>query len=279
MAVVDVPKITDQDFKRLSEFIYNNYGIKMPYEKKVMLEGRLRTRLRVNNINSYKEYCDYVFSAEGEKNELVHMIDTVSTNKTDFFREPIHFNYMTSDILPDFTRNGKASDLKIWCSATSTGEEPYTIAITLEEYKQKDRNLNYSIYCTDISTRVLEKAILGIYTNDRIVGIPQQIKTKYFLKSKNTLNKTSRIIPEIRKNLTFNRLNLMDDAYQAPHLFDIIFCRNVLIYFDRKTQEEVVNKLCSKLNKNGYLILGHSESITGFAVPLQCVKTTIYQKI
>lgn len=277
--MIEVPKITDQDFKRLSEFIYNNYGIKMPIAKKVMLEGRLRSRLRANNLSTFKEYCDYVFSVEGERNEMVHMIDTVSTNKTDFFREPMHFTFMSSDILPEYTANGKTNDLKVWCAASSTGEEPYTIAITLEEYKLKDRNLNYSIYCTDISTRVLEKAVLGIYANERAVNIPMSIKSKYFLKSKDPLNKSCRIIPEIRKKLSFNRLNLMDDFYQTPNQFDIIFCRNVLIYFDRSTQEQVINKLCSKLNKNGYLILGHSESITGFSAPLQAVKTTIYQKI
>ena len=118
--MIEVPKITDQDFKRLSDFIYNNYGIKMPIAKKVMLEGRLRSRLRVNNLSTFKEYCDYVFSAEGEKNEMVHMIDTVSTNKTDFFREPMHFTFMSSDILPEYTANGKSSDLKVWCAATST---------------------------------------------------------------------------------------------------------------------------------------------------------------
>lgn len=277
--MIEVPKISDQDFKRLSEFIYQNYGIKMPYAKKTMLEGRLRTRLRVNNLKSFKDYCDFVFSEEGAKTELVHMIDTVSTNKTDFYREAAHFDYMTSEILPKYSQSGKISDLKIWCAATSSGEEPYTIAFTMEEYKQKDRNTDYSIYCTDISTRVLEKALLGIYPIDRTADIPNSIKTKYLLKSKSPLNKTCRVIPEIRRKLTFNRLNLMDDYYQTPHLFDIIFCRNVLIYFDKQTQGDVVNKLCNKLNKNGYLILGHSESITGINAPLQAVKNTIYQKI
>ena len=273
------PKITDADFKRLSEFIYSNYGIKMPPAKRVMLEGRLRARLRVNNINTFKEYCDFVFSEQGASTELIHMIDTVSTNKTDFYREPAHFDFLSNHILSKYSDSGKINDLKIWCAATSTGEEPYTIAFTLEEFKNKDRNIDYSIYCTDISTRVLEKAVLGIYGLDRVVNIPLVLKSKYFLKSRNPLNKTCRVIPEIRKKLIFNRLNLMDEYYQTPFMFDIIFCRNVLIYFDKPTQESVINKLCQKLNKNGYLILGHSESITGINAPLQTVKTTIYQKI
>ncbi len=270
--------ITESDFLRIGDFIQSNFGIKMPLAKKVMLESRLRTRLRATGITTFKAYTDYLFSEEGMRNEVVHMIDMVSTNKTDFYREPMHFEYMLTHVLPTLYKEYGTNPIKIWCAAASTGEEPYTIAITLEEFKQRNTGIDYSVYCTDISTQVLEKAHLGIYKPDRIIDIPAPIKTKYFLKSKDSLNVTARVIPEIRKKLTFNRLNLMDDVYKTPGHFDIIFCRNVLIYFERKIQEMVINKLCDKLTENGYLFLGHSESIAGYNVPLKMVKTSMYRK-
>lgn len=271
--------ISEKDFLRIGDFIQSKFGIKMPIVKKVMLESRLRMRLRATGIPTFKEYTEYLFSEEGIRNEVIHMIDMVSTNKTDFYREPMHFDYLSNEVLPKLYTEQKINPVKIWCAATSTGEEPYTIAITIEEFKQRNPGIDYSVFCTDISTQVLDKAHLGIYKPERIAEIPTLIKTKYFLRSKDTVNATTRIIPEIRKKLSFNRLNLIDDTYRTPGFFDIIFCRNVLIYFERQIQEMVINRLCDKLNKGGYIFLGHSESIAGFEVPLKMVKTSMYQKI
>lgn len=268
----------DKDFEKLSRLIYSDYGIKMPITKKTMLEGRLRKRLHFNNMSSYEEYCDYLFSSEGMEKELIHMIDVVSTNKTDFFREPAHFSYLQEELLPDFKQENKGP-LRIWTAAASTGEEPYTIAITIEEFFKERRAFDYSIYCTDISTQVLQKGVLGIYENQRVANIPIDIKRKYFLKSKDPSNPKVRVIPELRKKCTFDRLNLMDKRYNTPTDYDIIFCRNVLIYFDKPTQEEVINKLCSRLKPGGYLFLGHSESITGIDAPLKTIKPTIYKRV
>jgi chemotaxis protein methyltransferase CheR len=271
--------ISDKDFNRLSEFIHGNYGIKMPIGKKPMLESRLKARLRATKKNNFEEYCEYLFSVEGMQHEVVHMIDVVSTNKTDFYREAAHFDYLQNIVLPELAKTTTSTDLKVWCAATSTGEEPYTIAFTLEEYMVQQRRLTYSIFCTDISTQVLDKAITGVYPTERIVDVPFHLRSKYFLKSKNPQNHTVRVIPDIRKNLSFSRLNLIDDFYQTPHLFHVIFCRNVLIYFDRKTQEAVINKLCAKLVSGGFLFLGHSESIAGFDLPLKTIKTSVHKKI
>lgn len=277
-AFVRTEAMSDGEFKKLSNFIYSNYGIKMPPTKKVMLQARLQKRLKANNIKSFKEYCDFVFSEAGMRSEVVHMIDVVSTNKTDFFREPGHFDFMTNVFLPEFKADYSGKPLKIWSSASSTGEEAYTIAMTIEEFINRQKLFDYSIHCTDISTEVLKKAVNGVYALSRVANIPISIKRKYFLKSKDPKNETVRIVPDLRKKLTFNRLNLMDDSYPVPHDFDIIFCRNVLIYFDKETQEKVINKLCTRLRPGGYFLLGHSESITGMNVNLETIKPTIYRK-
>jgi chemotaxis protein methyltransferase CheR len=271
-------KMTNEEFSRLSEFIYNGYGIKLSPIKKVMLQGRLQKRLRENNFISFKEYIDFVFSEEGLEKEVIHMIDAVSTNKTDFFREAAHFDFLKETLLPEFSRNGQ-DHLKIWSSAASSGEELYTIAIVINEFLEEKKHFDYSILGTDISLQILQKASLAIYSKERIEKIPQSLINKYFLKSKNTTHPTVRVIGELRNKTSYQRLNLMDESYAVPADFDIIFCRNVLIYFDRPTQERVIQKLCMKLKKDGYLFLGHSESLTGLNLPLKQIRPTIFKKV
>jgi chemotaxis protein methyltransferase CheR len=273
-------KLTDDEFKRLSEFIFHEYGIKMPPVKKVMLQSRLQKRLRELNIANFREYVDYVFSKEGQDNEVIHMIDVVSTNKTDFFREPVHFEFLTNVAVPEFLKeNHDKGTLKIWSAGCSSGEEPYTISISLSELKDRYPGFDYSVFGTDISSRILHSAVEAIYKENRIEGIPINLKRKYFLKSKDRTNPTVRLVPEIRRRVSFGRLNFMDPTYQVNENFDIVFCRNVLIYFDRETQERVINKLCTKLKYNGIFFLGHSESITSMQVPLKQIKPTIFRKI
>jgi len=273
-------KLTNEDFDRLSNFIYNEYGIKMPPVKKVMLQSRLQKRLRELNITTFKAYVDYVFSKEGQDNEVIHMIDVVSTNKTDFFREPVHFEFMTDVAIPEFIEENRGKGtLKIWSAGSSSGEEAYTIAMTMAENKEKYPGLDFSIFGTDISSRILHSAVEAIYKEARIEGVPLSFKKKYFLKSKDRINPTVRIIPELRRKASFARLNFMDATFNVNETFDIIFCRNVLIYFDRETQEKVINKLCYKLKPNGIFFLGHSESITSMQVPLKQIKPTIFRKI
>jgi chemotaxis protein methyltransferase CheR len=251
----------------------------MPPAKRVMLQSRLQKRLRELDIISFKDYVDYVFSKEGQDNEIIHMIDVVSTNKTDFFREPVHFDFLTSEVVPKFVEEtGCRYPLKIWSAGCSSGEEPYTIAIILMECKEKYPNLDFQILGSDISTRILQNAIDAIYKENRVEGIPLNILKKYFLKSKDRTNPTVRLVPEIRKKVSFMRINLMEASYPVHEAFDVIFCRNVLIYFDRPTQEKVINKLATKLKPGGYFFLGHSESITGMTVPLKQIKPTIFIK-
>lgn len=272
-------KLSTSEFNKLSEFIYTNYGIKMPPVKKIMLQSRLQKRLRVLNMKTFKEYVEYVFSKNGQFEEIIHMMDVVSTNKTDFFREPVHFDFMNNELIPTVINSGNAPRhlFKIWSAGSSSGEEAYTLAIVMEEAKEKFTGLDYSILGTDISTKMLQAGANAIYKEQRIESIPLNIKRKYFLKSKDRTNPTVRLIPRLRQKVIFKRLNFMDQSYtDIKETFDIVFCRNVLIYFDRETQEKVINKLCQKLKSGGYFFLGHSESITGFDVPLKQIKPTIF---
>lgn len=271
--------LSDIDFAKLSSFIYTNYGIKLPITKKVMLEARLRPRLRENNIESYREYCQFILSGKCGEAEIINMIDLVSTNKTDFYRESAHFDFMKEVILPEYYENHSEKPLKVWSSASSSGEEAYTIAMVISEFMEGKRSFDFQILGTDISTRILEKASLAIYPLDRVDVVPLAQKKKYLLRGKDPDKPTVRIIPELRAKTRFQRMNLMDDHYDVPKDFDIIFCRNVLIYFDRETQEKVINKLCNQLKPGGYFFLGHSESISGYNVPLKQMKPTMFQKI
>ena len=273
-------KMTNDDFNRLSDFIFKQSGIKLPYVKKIMLQSRLQKRLRELKISSYKEYADYVFSDDGQKNEIIHMLDVVSTNKTDFFREPVHFDFLTNKVLPAYIeKNSVNRNLKVWSAGCSSGEEPYTIAITLNEFKKKNIDFDFSITGTDISLQILQKAVLAVYKEERIANVPLEIKKKYFLRSKDKEKKTVRVVKILRDKVNYQRLNFMDNTYNIADVFDVIFCRNVLIYFNRETQEQVISKLCNKLKVGGCLFIGHSESILGMNLPLEQIKPTIFRRI
>lgn len=270
--------LSDSEFNKLSKFIYDNYGIKLPLAKKTMLQSRLLKRLRSLKMNTFGEYINYLFSTEGMQNEVLFMIDEVSTNKTDFFRENAHFEFMTNELLPHFMKSN-INNLNVWSSASSSGEEVYTLAMVLSEFKEKYPLLNFNILGTDISKTMLSKAITAIYSENTIVPIPMHLKKKYFLRSKDINAKTVRVVQSLREKTSFQLLNLMNKNYDTKiPSFDIIFCRNVLIYFDRETQEKVLNKLIDKLKPNGFLFLGHSESVTNMKLNVKQVKPTIFMK-
>ena len=271
-------RLRKEDFARLSSFIYQHCGIKMPLAKKTMLEARLQKRLRALTMHNFTEYCDYLFSSNGMEQELISMIDLVTTNKTDFFREPEHFNYLTGTLLPAWQEHtGNRRSLAIWSAGCSSGEEPYTMAMVLAEYAEANPGFSFSILATDLSTRVLEKARAAIYDDDRIDPIPAAMKRKYLLRSKDRSQGLVRIVPQLRARVRFQRLNFMDADFGLREELDIIFCRNVVIYFDRPTQERLVNKFCRQLRHGGHLFMGHSETLNGLDVPLVQVCPTVYR--
>ena len=271
-----------KEFETFSRFIYEKCGIRMPPIKKTMLETRLRKRLRALGIRNFKDYCDFLFSKKGFKEEIIHMIDVVTTNKTDFFRESSQFTYLTQTVVPELVdtyRTGIDRKLKVWSAGCSTGEEPYTLAMVLSEIENQFQKIEFSILATDISTQVLEKAALGIYDLDRIEPISLDFRKKYLLRSKDKQKGLVRISSELRKMVNFKRLNFMDNEFGMPECFDVIFCRNVIIYFDKPTQEKLIPKFCNYLNMGGYLFLGHSETILNMDLPMIQVAPSTYKKI
>jgi chemotaxis protein methyltransferase CheR len=266
------------DFQRLARFIHEYSGIKMPPNKLTMIEMRLQRRLRALGIESIGEYCKHVFERGGLQAEAVHLIDAVTTNKTDFFREPEHFRLLSEKIVPELLGREKANgSLSIWSAACSTGAEPYTIAMVLDDLAQR-LPFRYSILATDLCTEVLQTAVSGIYPADVLKPVPAPLHRRYVKRSKDPARDIVRIDPELRSKLRFGRLNLMDATYPAPHGLDVIFCRNVLIYFDRPTQEQVVHRLCKHLRPGGYLFLGHSETVNGRDFPLTPAGPSMFRR-
>ncbi len=273
-------QLSEKDFDAFSQFIYSQFGIKMPPVKRIMLQGRLLKRIRQLNMNSYTEYKEYLFSKEGQKEEIFNFLNVVTTNKTDFFREPVHFDFLKERVLPEYMASGSAGVFKIWSAGCSSGEELYTISMTLNEFKAEHLNFSFSMLGTDISHNVLGKAAKGIYPLNKVDIVPLELKKKYLLKSKDNINPTVKVRTELKNNLNLKYLNLMDSGYSSiKEKFDVVFCRNVLIYFDRPTQESVINKLSYHLRPGGYFFIGHSESLTGMNVPLEHIKPTIFRKI
>lgn len=272
--------LNEKQFKRLSRFIETEVGIKMPPAKRIMLESRLQKRLRALQIDSFDDYIEHVF--EVDNSEIIHMIDVVTTNKTDFFREPDHFVYLRERLLPHHVQHdgwGIGERFKIWSSASSTGEEAYTMAIVLAEYqRQENPRFDFRILGTDISTSVLEKARRAVYPIDRVAPVTEELRRRYLMRSRNRDEELVRVKRVLREKAQFHRLNLMAPQFPIRDRFHVIFCRNVIIYFDRERQEQLLRKLYSYLVPGGYLFLGHSETLAGIDLPVVSVAPTVYQR-
>ncbi len=274
--------LSNAEFEKLSRFIYAQCGIKLTTAKKNMVEARLRKRLKDLEMNSYSEYCEYIFSRDVDDSEILKMVDVITTNKTDFFREPKQFDFLNETALPELInldRTGINRPLRVWSAGCSTGEEPYTLSIVINEFANKINNYSFNILATDISTRVLEKAKLAIYDQDRVEPVPEDLLKKYFLRSKDKLKNLVRLVPEIRNTINFQWFNLMENDFGFKERFDIIFCRNVIIYFDKPTQDKLIAKLISHIRPGGYLFLGHSESIFNTNLPIAQMMASTYRVI
>ncbi|WP_250645570.1 CheR family methyltransferase [Salidesulfovibrio onnuriiensis] len=269
----------DSEFERFSKLIHSEFGIKMPPSKKVLLQSRFQKRLRALGLQSYQEYCEYVFSPEGQDKERQHLVDVVTTNTTHFFREPKHYDILNEMVLPAvWKRHGTGKEILVWSAGCSSGEEPYTLAMVLSEFADRCQGFRFSILATDISREILQKAMRAVYALEKADEIPQEMKKKYVLKSKNPEKRLIKMDKLIRNRIRFSQLNFMENfRLQTPQ--DIIFCRNVVIYFDRATQEVLFSKFCDNLNPGGYLFIGHSESLSGMKLPLRQLAPTVFQRI
>ncbi len=266
--------LSPRDFARLRELIYAETGICLSPEKKTMVEVRLKRRLRALSMETYASYCEFVFEPRGMQQELVFLINVITTNKTDFFREPAHFDFLLQRVLPGLALSNRP--FFAWSAGCSSGEEPYTMAMILSEYSESHPGFRFRILATDISTAVLEKAQLGIYSSECIAPVPLALKRKYLMRSHDSHR--ARVVPELRSLLEFRRLNFIDADYALPERVDAIFCRNVLIYFDRATQENILRKLVHNLTPSGYLFVGHSETLHDMDLPVVPVAPALYRK-
>ena len=269
-----------RDYQRLSRYIEDLCGIHLPPSRHTLLEARLRRRLRALGMNNFTQYCDHVLSSGVGLDEIIPMIDEITTNKTDFFREPFHFEYLTNQVLPELAREGAGTrrELQAWSAACSSGEEPYTLAMVLADFSQSRVGYQYRILGTDICTEVLEQARRGVYSEESIEPVPFLQRERYLLRSKDRTAKRVRVAPHLRAHVSFRRLNFLERDYQIEHLMDVVLCRNVLIYFTREIQETVTQRMCRQLRAGGYFFLGHSESLQGMNLPLRAVAPTVYRK-
>jgi chemotaxis protein methyltransferase CheR len=276
----ELDHLSDKYFMAFAEVIERRVGIKLPPAKQTMVEGRLRRRVRALDLADLNDYARHFFDRGHLEEELPHLIDCVTTNKTDFFREPSHFEFLRNVAVPALLKlhANRTANLKIWSSACSTGAEAYTIAMVLQELSEQRRDFRFSILGTDISTDVLREAKSAIYPTAFIEPVPAALRQRYVLVAKQAGRGVARIAPELRSLTRFERLNLMDPHYPVDQDVDVIFCRNVLIYFDKPTQQAVVERLASHLRPGGYLLLGHSESMAGGGVAgISQIVPTVFQ--
>lgn len=270
--------MTESEFNNFSSMVDRLLGIKMPISKKVMLESRLQKRVKENKLHSFEEYYKFINSEEGKRIETTEFLNVVTTNKTDFYRESKHFDFLRDRLFPDLLKKG-VREVRGWTCASSTGEEPYTIMIEAEEFKLKNPSLNTSLVATDISTRVLSKAKEAIYKESDIYMIPDDVRKRYFLKGKGENSSQYKVKNSLKDKITFGKFNLMSEKYNSvPGPFHFIFCRNVLIYFERKRQEQIIKKLCRCLVPGGVLFLGHSESMAGMNQNMKSLESAVYLK-
>lgn len=271
-------RLTDKDFENFSSLIFAKTGIHLKPEKKELLNARLGKRLRACNLKSFKEYYERVVN-DPSGNELVHLINSVSTNFTSFFRENSHFEYLSSVVLPQLAGGRHSSaPCKIWSAACSSGEEAYTLAMVVAMFMAKHPAFRASILATDISTKVLDIAEKGIYAIEKVEKVPLEFLKSYFQKGVGKCIGYVKVKEELRRMVTFRRINLME-SFPWKEEIDVIFCRNVMIYFTRETQTQLAEKFYHCLSPGGYLFIGHSESLTGVSHRFQQPATTVYQKV
>jgi chemotaxis protein methyltransferase CheR len=265
----EVAPLTASEFERLQRIVHQHFGYDLRPGKEELVSARLNRKIGSMGLKSFTEYLDFITSA-GNDSHFSEMIDLLTTNFTSFFREQPHFNFFTA-ILPMLRRQGT---VRIWSAACSSGEEPYSIAIAAAE---NGGLTNVEILATDISTRVLKKAKAGVFPAQAVQNVPQAVLRRYFLKGEGQTSGYFRVKPEIANRIQFARLNLAQ-PFSHKHLFSLIWCRNVMIYFNKATQEAVVNKLARCLESGGYLFIGHSEALGGVQQPLRYVEPAIYRR-
>lgn len=269
--------LNDAQYQKLCTMVYNMCGIHLGEHKRELLKARLAKRLRALKLTDIRTYMQ-LLREDRSGQELVNFLDVITTNKTDFFREPQHFDYLANKALPKLDKTCGASEpLRIWSAACSSGEEPYTLAMVLSENRALLGSRGATILASDLSTEVLQRAQRGVYANEKVATIPRALLTKYFQRGANRWAGHVRVKENLRKMISFSRINLMDNfSFDQP--FHYIFCRNVMIYFDKPTVERLVGKFHRCLVPGGLLFVGHSESLAGIVHNFKFVQPATYVK-
>ena len=264
-------ELSDNEFQKVAQTVYSVCGINLKQGKEALVRARLMKRLRFIGMSSFKEYLQYIESNEGS-NELGAMIDVMTTNKTSFFREDDHFNYFSNTILPKLNK----TRMRFWSAACSSGEEPFSLAIVLEEKLPELESKDVRILATDISANILEKARRAVYNDAALTDLQSASFRKYFVKVKNN-PAVYQVKGNVRKLVQFARLNLMD-PWPMRGCFDVIFCRNVMIYFDKPTQQKLINRFWDILEPGGYLFVGQSEGLSAISHKFKYLQPATYRK-
>ena len=270
--------LSDREFQLFQEIIYRETGIHMSDKKKKLVVARLSKRLRALNLRTFTEYYNYLKKSPQADGEIVNLINRITTNKTDFFRERHHFDFLLRELYPGMIEESRTTGirrLRIWSAGCSSGEEPYTLAMVALEAFKAQRGWDIKVLATDLDTEMLQKAIAGIYPTQSVSPVPKDYLHKYFLRKGENYEANN----ALKSMIAFRRLNLMDETFPMKFPFDIIFCRNVIIYFDTKTKEELLNKFYRHLKPKGYMFIGHSESLMHMKDRFRYLKHTIYQKV
>lgn len=272
--------ISDKEFRQLREFIYLHTGIALSDHKRALVCSRLGKRLRHIGLQKYQDYYHLLVEQDPNGDELTHMINAITTNKTDFLREPHHFDYLCKTLFPEWrkqlTAHGRRR-LRIWSAGTATGEEAYSIAMTVLDAFPDIAQWDIKILATDIDTNVLARAERGIYSLSQVQRIPEPQLRRYFLKGVKGCSGYVRVKPALQNLIRFRHLNLMQNPWPMHGPFDVIFCRNVIIYFDKTTQRSLLNRMETLMHPGAHLMLGHSEALHGITSRFDFVSHSIYR--
>lgn len=269
--------ISDAEFAKMRTLIYDNFGINLTDQKKSLLISRLQKRILSSGLNSFDDYYQVLSKGDNDE-EMSALIDLVSTNHTYFNRENDHYKFFVEEALPEIIERQRAKndlDLRIWCAGCSYGQESYTLAMLLQEVLGAEyHKWKAGVLATDISSRALAHAMKGIYDDDQVGKAPEDLRKKYFRKS----NEGWIVADKVRNEVTYRRFNLMNEVFQFKKPFHIIFCRNVMIYFDQPTREALVSRFHKTTEKDGFLFIGHSETLGRSQTEYKYLKPAVYKR-
>lgn len=269
------------DFLRFADLIERHAGICLPPHKASLVAHRLHRRLTALGIPSFRDYYAFLADASHIDKELPHFINALTTNKTEFFREAAHFDLLSKQVLPSLRQKRpytSAAPLTVWSSACSSGMEAYTLAMVLAEWSEQAGSVPFTIYGTDIDTDILRDAQRAVYPHEAVLTVPDALRHKYLLRARDPKDPSVRVGPTLRHKVQFSQLNLLEGGCPAHRPVDILFCRNVLIYFNKQVQSKVLKRLCDHLAPGGYLFIGHSESLNGLTLPVKSIAPALYQR-